>query len=51
MINGRQGLMYEQMAKQVDLCSMLSAELSKGCLRAAGVAGRGVVPCNLRSCN
>lgn len=37
MINGLQGLMYEQTAKQVNLWSLLSAERSEGCLRAAGV--------------
>lgn len=51
MINGPQDLMYEQTAKQVNPCSMLSASQSEGCLRAAGVAGRGAVPYNLRRCN
>lgn len=51
MINGLQGLMYEQTAKQVNLCSTFSAWQSKGCLEAAGVAGRGAVPCNLSRYN
>jgi len=51
MINGPQGLMYEQTDKQMTPCSTLSAEWSEGCLRAAGVAGGGAVPCNVRRCN